>query len=55
MRTQWNVGPAGPIGLRYEALPTVMRLVAVPTTDRTRVFSDLQVMEAEALDVMRED
>jgi hypothetical protein len=53
MGTQWNVGMGGVIGLRYEALPTVLRLVGVPTADRRDVFTGLRVMERAALEEMR--
>lgn len=49
MGTQWNVGPAGPIGLRYEALAEVWRCLGIKKADRQAVFADLQVMEREAL------
>jgi hypothetical protein len=53
MNTQWQVGGMGGVlGLRYEALPTVLRLTQVPRADWPDVFSRLQVMEGEALRVM---
>jgi len=55
MRTQWVMGPGGAVGLRYEALPLVWeRLRITGRRERDRTFSDLQVMEAEALDWMGE-
>ena len=54
LATQWRVGMAGAIGLDYAAVPVVMRAVSVPATDRAAVFDDLQVMEREALAVLRE-
>jgi hypothetical protein len=54
MGTQWNVGMAGPIGLRYEALPLVMKMRRVPREDRPQVFDCLRVMEGEALRVFAE-
>lgn len=50
MSTQWNVaGMGGMVGLRYEALPAVMRLVGVPPAERADVFAGLRVMERAAL------
>lgn len=55
MMTQWNVGPAGVIGLRYEALPVVMRMRGIPAADRADVFDGLRVMERAALEEMRRE
>lgn len=49
MTTQWNVGMAGPTGLRYESIPVVLRMRGVPRSEWADVFNGLQVMEAEAL------
>ena len=38
MLTQWNVGPRGIVGLRYEALPVVIRMRNVPVANRAEVF-----------------
>lgn len=54
MRTQWRVGPCGPIGLDYLALPVVFRLRRVPVADRTELFDDLRVMERAALNYLRQ-
>jgi hypothetical protein len=54
MSTQWRVGVAGPVGLDYAALPVVTRACGVPAGKRSAVFDDLQVMEREALAVLRE-
>ncbi|AMS13140.1 hypothetical protein A3218_01970 [Pseudomonas chlororaphis] len=53
MWTQWRVGVGGATGLDYGVLPGVMRLVGVATKEWQRVFEDIRVMEAEALQVMR--
>ncbi len=53
MMTQWNVGPAGAVGLRYESLPVVMRLRAVPAARRGEVFDGVQTMERAALEAIR--
>jgi len=54
MLTQWNVGPGGVVGLRYEALPMLMRLHGVAAADRRDVFRGVRVMERAALGVFRE-
>lgn len=53
MMTQWHHGPAGPAGLRYEALPVVMNLRHVPAARRAEVFDAVQTMERAALEVFR--
>jgi hypothetical protein len=55
MRTQWNVGPAGPVGLVYASLGEVWRRLKVPPSDRDQVFQDLQVMEEAALTHMHRE
>lgn len=53
MGTQWAVGGmVGVTGLRYEALPVVMRLCGVASADRPRVFAQLRTMEHAALEVL---
>jgi hypothetical protein len=54
MRTQWRVGFAGPTGLDYGVLPSVMALVGVAEEDRPDTFQAVQVMEAEALRIFRD-
>lgn len=52
--TQWNVGMAGATGLKYEvAHHKLDRLHLEPDEYEIRM-SDLRIMEATALDVMRE-
>lgn len=55
MSTQWQVGPGGPIGLNYAALPAVLRLVGVPRSEQSDVFDGLRVLEDAALEKMREE
>ena len=53
LRTQWQVGMSGEVGLRYEAVyPLLDRLFA---DDWQQAFDDLQVLERAALDAMREE
>lgn len=47
--TQWNVGPGGAIGLRYEALELPRKAEGVSDADWPEVFSAVQIMEHEAL------
>jgi hypothetical protein len=50
MLTQWNVGPGGVIGLRYEALPALLEMSRIPAADLRLVFGGLRVMERAALE-----
>nr|WP_093100398.1 DUF1799 domain-containing protein [Pseudomonas sp. Z003-0.4C(8344-21)] len=52
MWTQWRTGACGATGLDYGVLPDVMKLVGIPAKERSRVFQDIRVMEAEAIAVM---
>lgn len=55
LRTQWQVGMAGPTGLNYAVVPTVIDLIELEfDEDQTRreVFKQVQYMEYEALDLM---
>lgn len=49
LMTQWRMGPGGPIGLDYSAIPVVMDLRELPAADRRHLFSDIRVMESVAL------
>ena len=52
MFTQVSVGAAGGvIGLRYEALPVVLRLTGIPRAEQADVFEGLRIMETEALEI----
>lgn len=54
MRTQWNSGMNGPIGLRYEAAPLALRMEQVPPRMWPEVMDSLQLMESETLRIWRE-
>lgn len=54
MSTQWRMGPCGPIGLDYAALPAVLRLTSTPRSAWPDIFDCLRVMESEALNVLGE-
>lgn len=55
MGTQWTPGLAGTTGLNYASLESVMRMLGVPRAERAQTFDDVRVMEAAALDVMRDN
>lgn len=54
LTTQWNNGPAGRTGLRYEAVRTVMDIEEVPRRDRRDLLAQLAVMEAGVLEWLSE-
>lgn len=54
MATQWRVGMGGPVGLDYGVIRDVGEMLGMKRKQITAIFPDLQVMEAEALGVMRE-
>lgn len=54
MGTQWTVDSGAQIGLRYEALPIVMRYSKVKPEEEEQVFEDVQAMEDEAIRVFTE-
>lgn len=49
LSTQWNVGMQGPLGLRYEAVPIVMRMRRVKRSNEQEIFAKVQLMEAAML------
>ncbi|QZX85896.1 DUF1799 domain-containing protein [Metapseudomonas otitidis] len=51
--TQWRTGACGATGLDYTAIPAVLDLLQL-SADRRQLFSDIRVMEHEALMVMAE-
>lgn len=55
MSTQWHMGPGGRAGLRYEALPFLMRLRGIAPAERSEIFNGLQVMERAALEAIHGD
>ena len=55
MHTQWRMGPAGPIGWDYTALPIVEARIDAPAGDEAAdEFSALQIIEGELLTLLRE-
>jgi len=55
MGTQWRMGPGGPIGLDYGALPAVLRMMGAKRDEWPDLFDDLRVIEREALKEMHKD
>ena len=53
MNTQWNIGMSGATGLRYEALPLMLRMAGVARADWPGVIEDVRVMERGALEAIR--
>lgn len=47
--TQWNVIQHATVGLRYEAIPIVLKMGGVPEKEHAQILNDLRVMENEAL------
>lgn len=55
MGTQVNVAPTGAvIGYSYPALTAVMDAHQVPAPERRQMLDDFRVIEAEAVQLMRE-
>ena len=52
--TQWRLGPGGPSGLDYAAIPATATLLGLKRRELSEVFHDLRFMENEALAVMAE-
>lgn len=52
--TQWRMGPAGPIGLDYGALPVAARMLRLSGRRLREAFAGLRTMESEALAVFEE-
>lgn len=54
LMTQWRLGPAGPVGLDYSALPLLGGWRRLPPRHRARCLAGIQVLEAETLRVAAE-
>ncbi|MEX5744650.1 DUF1799 domain-containing protein [Massilia sp. X63] len=54
LATQWRIGMGGQAGLDYNVVPVVLRLQGVPRAEWPELFADVRVMEAAALQAMRE-
>ncbi|WP_442965128.1 DUF1799 domain-containing protein [Pseudomonas sp. ESBL1] len=54
MSTQWRLGPGGPSGLDYSAIPSTAKMIGLKHRELSEAFNDLRVMENEALALMTE-
>lgn len=54
LQTQWRVGMGGATGLDYSALYPLLDRVAKSSDEWDEMFSDIQLLEREALAVMNE-
>lgn len=52
--TQWRLGPGGPSGLDYTAIPAAAKMLGIKRRKLAHIFPDLRIMEHEALAVMAE-
>lgn len=52
--TQWRYGVNGPTGLDYAVLPLLMDWAGVDDSDRSRVFTNVRLMEMDAIELMAE-
>ena len=53
LSSQWLIGPAGIVGLRYEGIPFVLRMLGIPRADWIEIFHGLRIMETEVLEQVR--
>lgn len=54
LSTQWRTGACGATGLDYTSIRDVAGFLGLTRAQVTDIFSDLRIMEAEALQVMAE-
>lgn len=54
LETQWNVGSKSVIGLRYEAIPGVLKEFGIKKKQRAEMRQCLRVMEKSALQLFNE-
>jgi Phage related hypothetical protein (DUF1799) len=54
IRTQWRVGFAGPTGLDYGVLFTLIDRMGLDADKSDQLFEDIRVMEQAALSAMQE-
>lgn len=56
LRTQWTLTPNGRLyGLRYEVLPMMLRLHAVPRAQHVGVMQDIRILESATLEIANQD
>ena len=54
LRTQWRIGMSGATGLDYAALYPLLDRATADADEWARLFADVQTLEDEALEAMRE-
>lgn len=54
MSTQWRVGLNGAVGLDYNVLPFLFRLMRIPRENQLDVLDDIRVMESTVLKLFAE-
>ncbi|MNP75580.1 hypothetical protein D3C76_1726580 [compost metagenome] len=54
MGTQWRLGPGGPSGLDYGAIPSTAKMIGLKRRKLVEIFPDLRIMEHEPLEIMAE-
>lgn len=52
--TQWTVGSGGMVGLNYPSVWGICKLLGIQPEDESSVFDSIQILEREALRVVRE-
>lgn len=55
IKTQWRVGQVGVYGLDYNVLPLLLKVNSIPESDWPQVMTDIRIMEAAAIDQIREN
>lgn len=55
LRTQWRIGFSGPTGLDYNVIQSTGKMLGLKKKQINAMFSDLRVMENEALVTMGEN
>lgn len=55
VRTQWRTGMAGPTGLDYQVIPTVLQLRGIPRRQWKDLFEDIRTMEFAVLELQAEN
>lgn len=51
----WNIGPGGPIGLRYETFREVRMAQDIPDREWPELFRSIRILESAALDEMHKE
>ena len=54
LRTQWVYADFGPVGLNYQSIPGILKILGVAKKDRPEVFEGIRQMELTELNVIRQ-